>query len=107
MTAQTDIVDVMETDETNTMMNGRHLALTDLAKGTKQTNIDWVMYQEKKKPRRHGSYDSKKRITFLILENDSQKENIISTLETVLQTEKKMKMEKGNRILLQKYIWKS
>ena len=49
MTAQTDIVDVMETDETNTMMNGRHLALTDLAKGTKQTNIDWVMYQEKKK----------------------------------------------------------
>ena len=74
MTAQTDIVDVMETDKTNTMMNGRHLALTDLAKGTKQTNIDWVMYQErKKKPRRHGSYDSKKRITFLILENDSQK----------------------------------
>ena len=49
MTAQTDIVDVMETDETNTMMNGRHLALTDLAKGTKQTNIDWVMYQERKK----------------------------------------------------------
>ena len=44
MTAQTDIVDVMETDETNTMMNGRHLALTDLAKGTKQTNTDWVMY---------------------------------------------------------------
>ena len=37
MTAQTDIVDVMETDKTNTMMNGRHLALTDLAKGTKQT----------------------------------------------------------------------
>ena len=73
MTAQTDIVDVMETDETNTMMNGRHLALTDLAKGTKQTNIDWVMYQEKKKPRRHGSYDSKKRITFSILENDPQK----------------------------------
>ena len=61
MTAQTDIVDVMETDETNTMMNGRHLALTDLAKGTKQTNTDWVMYQEKtKKTRRHGSYDSKK-----------------------------------------------
>ena len=49
MTAQTDIVDVMETDETNTMMNGRHLALTDLAKGTKQTNTDWVMYQEKTK----------------------------------------------------------
>ena len=49
MTAQTDIVDVMETDKTNTMMNGRHLALTDLAKGTKQTNIDWVMYQERKK----------------------------------------------------------
>ena len=65
MTAQTDIVDVMETDETNTMMNGRHLALTDLAKGTKQTNIDWVMYQEKKKPRRHGSYDSKKKDNFL------------------------------------------
>ena len=73
MTAQTDIVDVMETDETNTMMNGRHLALTDLAKGTKQTNTDWVMYQEKTKTRRHGSYDSKKRITFSILENDSQK----------------------------------
>ena len=49
MTAQTDIVDVMETDETNTMMNGRHLALTDLAKGTKQTNTDWVMYQERTK----------------------------------------------------------
>merc|ERR1711917_38099 len=104
MTAQTDIVEVMETDKTNTMMNGRHPALTDLAKGTKQTNKDWVMYQDrqneynderetsssnrfikrnktdkyrlgyvsrKKKPRRHGSYDSKKRITFSILENDS------------------------------------
>ena len=73
MTAQTDIVDVMETDETNTMMNGRHLALTDLAKGTKQTNIDWVMYQEKKNLEDMALMTQKKRITFLILENDSQK----------------------------------
>ena len=73
MTAQTDIVDVMETDETNTMMNGRHLALTDLAKGTKQTNTDWVMYQERTKTTLEDmALMTQKRITFSILENGSQ-----------------------------------